>query len=408
MEAQCEGGPNKQACYATAEYPPLPRIETLEEFIESSRKYFEPRPYSGPFLLRRFADIDVGREGLYLVKGLIPRSGLVVIWGPPKCGKSFFVFDLTLHVALGWSYRGCRVKGGAVVYCALEGAEGFKARAAAFRIEKLSASEAEPNLHLMSAPLNLVADHGAFVAAIRAQLAGANPVAVVIDTLNRSLTGSESDDKDMAAYVRAADAIRQAFDCAIIIVHHCGHGGDRPRGHSSLIGAVDAQISVKRDAADQIIATLELAKDGPTGKEFVSRLVPVEVGTDEDGDAITSCTIEAVEMTGEEKASKPAVKLTKGARIALRALTEAIGDAGEIPPASNHIPPNVKAVTESLWRDYSYKRGISSGERRAKEKAFKAAMDSLYLAGIIGRWDPHTWIVGGQPVEANANLRTLS
>lgn len=24
----------------------------------------------------------------YLVKGLLPNSGLAVIWGPPKCGKS--------------------------------------------------------------------------------------------------------------------------------------------------------------------------------------------------------------------------------------------------------------------------------------------------------------------------------
>jgi RecA-family ATPase len=35
-----------------------------------------------------------------------------------------------------------------------------------------------------------------------------------------SLVGSESKDVDMAAYVRAADAIRDAFDCVVIIIHH--------------------------------------------------------------------------------------------------------------------------------------------------------------------------------------------
>jgi RecA-family ATPase len=60
----------------------------------------------------------------------------------------------------------------------------------------------------------------------------------------------------MSVYVLAADKIRDAFNCAVIIVHHCGHEGTRPRGHSSLIGAVDAQIAVKRDAADNIIATV--------------------------------------------------------------------------------------------------------------------------------------------------------
>ena len=67
----------------------------------------------------------------------------------------------------------------------------------------------------MASALNLVVDQAAFLEALRAQLREEKPVVVVIDTLNRSLAGSESDDKDMAAYVRAADAIRDAFDCAV-------------------------------------------------------------------------------------------------------------------------------------------------------------------------------------------------
>src|SRR5829696_9291886 len=65
----------------------------------------------------------------YLVKGVLPRVGLCVAWGPPKCGKSFWFFDLLLHVALGWRYRDKLVQQGVVIYCAFEGAEGFKARA---------------------------------------------------------------------------------------------------------------------------------------------------------------------------------------------------------------------------------------------------------------------------------------
>ena len=70
---------------------------------------------------------------MYLVKGIIPRAGLVVVWGPPKCGKSFWTFDLVMHVALAWDYRGRRVQHGAVVYLALEGGKGFEARVEAFR-----------------------------------------------------------------------------------------------------------------------------------------------------------------------------------------------------------------------------------------------------------------------------------
>ena len=64
------------------------------------------------FHLVPFGDIRVGTEPQYLVKGIIPRVGLTVIWGPPKSGKSFWTFDVAMHVALGWTYRGRRVRRG--------------------------------------------------------------------------------------------------------------------------------------------------------------------------------------------------------------------------------------------------------------------------------------------------------
>jgi hypothetical protein len=133
--------------------------------------------------------------------------------------------------------------------------------------------------------------------AIKARLGDDPPAAVAIDTLNRTLRGSESSDEDMTAYITAADAIREAFGCAVIIVHHCGVDQTRPRGHTSLAGAVDAQIAIKRDGAGNIIATVEWMKDGPEGDTLASCLTPVEVGTDQDGDSITSCIVEPVEIT---------------------------------------------------------------------------------------------------------------
>src|SRR5262249_35997842 len=154
---------------------------------------------------------------------------------------------------------------------------------------------ASPPFYLMAASLSFVADHEAMIRDIRKQLGFRLPVAICLDTLNRSLAGSESSDEDMAAYIRAADAVRDAFDCLVLIVHHCGHDGNRPRGHSSLIGALDVQIAVSRHASGNIIAELELSKDGEVGLQFVSRLVQRDIAIDEDGDAITSCVVEAVE-----------------------------------------------------------------------------------------------------------------
>ena len=47
----------------------------------------------------------------------------------------------------------------------------------------------------------------------------------VLDTLNRSIDGSESKDQDMGAYLDAASAIQRAFECVVLIVHHCGVDG---------------------------------------------------------------------------------------------------------------------------------------------------------------------------------------
>jgi hypothetical protein len=293
-----------------------------------------------------------------------------------------------MHVALGWPYRDRKVRQGAVVYCALEGCSAFKNRIEAFRLSRIQENAGGVQFHLMAEPLSLVVDHAALIAAIREQ--SPNPAAVVIDTLNRSLAGSESSDEDMAAYIKAADAIRDAFNCAVVIVHHCGHEGTRPRGHSSLIGALDAQIAVTRDAVDKIIATVELMKDGSQGESFASRLEIVDLGTDADGDAITSCVVEAVEGFATRKI--PPRKLTKTAKIVLAALHDAIGECGEVPPACSHIPQGVKCVTINQWRAYVYQRLVGDlDEPRAKQKAFNRGTETLTADNVAAVWNNYAW-----------------
>ena len=267
-----------------------------------------------------FKDIKLGTEARYLVKGIIPRVGLIVAWGPPKCGKSFWIFDLAMHIALGWQYRERRVQQGPVVYCAFEGQTGIQARVEAFRQTFLLEADAPVPFYLQPVTLDLVADQKELIAAIKRQLDTTAPVLVVLDTLNRSLKGSENDLKDMAAYISAADAIRASFNCAVAIVHHCGIDGTRPRGSTALTGAVDAQLSVKRDASDAIIVEVEFLKDGAAGDIIASRLKVVEVGKDVDGEIISSCVIEPADLT---PAAEAGPKLTKNQQTMYSILRDA-------------------------------------------------------------------------------------
>jgi hypothetical protein len=335
------------------EIPPLVSADQFERETEDE--------LAGPprFRIARFGTIKPDSTAQYLVKGLLQSTGLAVVWGPPKCGKSFWVFDLLTHVALGWTYRDHRVTSGPIVYCALEGAQGHKNRIEAFRRGKISrAADSDPPFYLMATPLSLVRDQKAFTTDIGRQLGDLKPVAVCIDTLNRSLEGSESSDEDMSAYVRAADAIRDAFGCLVIIVHHCGHGGDRPRGHSSLMGALDVQIAVRRDATDNVVAELELSKDGETGLQFVSRLKVVEIGTDQDGDPITSCVIEAVDApAGAPKA--PAKGRMSDVEMIKHAIVDAHGRlAADVEPSPGLDGALVRKVPVDKLRDEIKSRGF--------------------------------------------------
>jgi AAA domain len=340
------------------------------------------------FHLMRFKDVLLDTSAVYLAKDLIPGSGLTVVWGPPKCGKSFWTFDLMMHVARGIPFRGRRVQQGIVVYVALEGGNGFRRRIEAYKRHHGVTDEA---FYLITDRTDLVRDHEALIADIKEQTSNP-PVAVVIDTLNRSLADSESSDEDMTAYIKAADALRDAFGCAVIIIHHCGVNESRPRGHTSLTGAVEAQLAVKRDASGNVIVKVEYMKDGPEGAEIVSQLELVPLGTDDDGDPIDSCVVVSVKA---DTATSNAAKVSGQAKVALDALYEALAECGEVPPASSHIPPRTRTTTLVRWRQYCEAKTIAeTDEPDSKRKAFVRASKKLQGLKIIGVWNDRVWVAG--------------
>jgi hypothetical protein len=339
----------------------------------------EPERTKRRFTLTPFSAVILDTSPLYLVKGLIPRKGLTVVWGPPKCGKSFWTFDMLMCVACGTPYRGRRVQQGSIVYLALEGGHGFKARIEAHRREPREHNVTDPPFYLITDRTDLIHDHTALIDEIKAQ--AATPAAVCIDTLNRSLVGSESKDEDMAAYIRAADAIREAFDCAVIIIHHCGVDASRPRGHTSLTGASDAQIAVERDATNKIITTVEWMKDGKEGDIIVSRLEPVILDNDTDGEPITSCVVRPVEGEAATLIEKKKKKENKSVKSFGAAFTEALDAMGKT-IAVRGDGPSVRAANVADVKTYFDKRWASGETDPAKRgdaqrKAFKRVMENL-------------------------------
>jgi hypothetical protein len=345
------------------------------------------------FKLVTFDEIQLLTTAAYLVRDIIPREGLVVIWGPPKCGKSFWTYDAIMHVALGWEYRGRRVKQGTVVYVACEGERGLGARTEAFRRSKLTEDSSVPGFHLLATRLDLVADRQQLIEDIRAQLGDEKPAVIVIDTLNRSIAGSESSDEDMGDYVKAADAIREAFNCAVLIIHHCGVDDKRPRGHTSLTGAADAQIAIRRSADGVITSIVEWMKDGAEGVETNSRLEVVELGTDDDGEPITSCIVVPTETAPNALGERPKKRRPPPPDVmrALEFLKDAITDHGE-PLNKPGLPRSLIATTLPHWRDRVRQRGLYDGEA-AGRKRFERARERLVAEKLITIDGDSVWIV---------------
>lgn len=339
------------------------------------------------FLLIPFAKIRCSEKCRYLIKDIIPRESFVLLWGEPKSCKTFVTFEMAMHVAAGQTFRGYRVKQGPVVWVAAEGAFGMTARIEAFKKRNPSFNDAE--FYFLGASLNLVSQSMEFGSCIERQ--AKRPVLIVLDTLNRTMPGSESSDEDMAKYIKAADGLRARFRCTVLVIHHCGHEHGRPRGHSSLLGAVDGQIKVARDKKSGVITMLvERMKDGNEGTTTKSILEIVDLGHDEDGKPITSCVVKAImNAAGEQFHDVSAMSLSPASTLLLQELKHELSRSGQPASSLSGCPADVgQIVPLDTLRRSAYARGISRGAtERAKQQAFKRALDHLVdakLAGVHG------------------------
>lgn len=338
----------------------------------------------------------------HLVKGVLDRGAFSVVFGEPNTGKSFFAMDLALHVALGWEWRGKKVRPGAVVYIAAEGGRGLIRRLDAFGQHHQIDDPAGLPFYILPAPLDLRdgdGDTGPLIKKIEALGASQRVELVVVDTLARTFGGgNENAPDDMGAFVANMDRIRQQTGAHVLIVHHSGKDAAKGgRGHSSLRGALETEIEVK--AGDDGRKTAEIVKqrDGERGAVFGFTLEVVEVGTDDEGDPITSCVVVPSEAAPAHRHSR----LTGQNRIALEKLHDLIAREGKVPPGSSVIPAGVRAVSLEHWRQHMERVGPLTQENQdSRYKAWNRICTRLQSAGEIGIGDGYVWPVSQQLAHA--------
>jgi hypothetical protein len=194
--------------------------------------------------------------------------------------------------------------------------------------------------------------------------------------------GSESKDTDMSAYVRAAEAIRDAFKCVVIIVHHCGLDDTRPRGHTALPGAVDAQLAVARDG-NAVTVTVEMMRDGPEETVVTSMVEVIEVGQDRAGKVLTSLIVKP----GEAPAgSNTGARWTGILTMFRRALSEALSSSDEklmVGGIPTHVV-DLEAVRLEFYKTCVAQADGASETQNARKKRFYRAVERAQVMNLIG------------------------
>jgi RecA/RadA recombinase len=283
--------------------PPMKRVTPKSLFRKASdlgwsyevisKEKVKQRKTELSSLFVRFDKIEC-RPPQWLVEGLFEQDAMAVIYGPPAGGKSFIALNMAFSVASGVPFLGREVKQGAVFYIAGEGHNGLAQRRTAWEIAN-GVSLAGMPLFLTKRSIDMTADAESLVPIIE-QLAidtDSAPVLVVIDTLAKNFgSRDENQSQPMSDFVRAAESIKHAFNCTIVIVHHTGKDIEKgARGSSALKAAIDQEYSVsapKGAAKGQIVLFNHKMKDAPQPDSMTLQLKEVFI----DEEMTSSCVVE--------------------------------------------------------------------------------------------------------------------
>ena len=199
----------------------------------------------------------------FMVADYIIENSFAVLYGAPASFKSFLAIDWALSIAHGVDWNGRPTAQGAVVYLAMEGQSGIAVRAEAWHRDRQLGDDGVP-FYAVTTPIGMAMEDAPDVIQLRQAvedtLGGVSPDLIVVDTLARSFAGSGADENsatDMGMFIRSCDLLKEWFDCTVLAVHHSGKDSDKGlRGSSSLLGAVDTSIAIKRTTGTEYIEVI--------------------------------------------------------------------------------------------------------------------------------------------------------
>jgi len=353
------------------------------------RAWSNGKSADGGLPLKFWSDLGAISPPDRLVRRLLGTSSLAVIFGEPGCGKTFLATDIGLHVALGWPWFGRSVTPGAVLYVAGEGFAGLNNRLAGFKLKHQPGDDVPFVIVPVAVNLGPGGRDAERVIAAAATVESRTGLAVqliVVDTLARSMGGGdENSTMDMGAFVAACDRIRQATGATVLVVHHRGKSSTAgARGSSALLGAADTVIEVEKHDAGRV-AKVTKQKDGADGQEIGFDLDPIEIGRDDENEAITTCVVRS-----SEEVAKAGPKLSPTEKRAVDVLNNTLCDhpvtlGNYRDSLGNSVTaPNVTATKVDLYREGLKSAGVTDRDNSQNERQqWRRITTSLCNKGLL-------------------------
>lgn len=347
------------------------------------------------FTVTPFSELNVRTHTNDFVENLLGNGQFSVVYGESNVGKTFFVLDLAFHVAMGWDWRSLEVEQGPTVYCALEGQHGITNRCAAIKKHyKEKIGDTDPQFGAITAQIDLFRDEGDTEPLVQAiikeaeRLDAGNIKLIIIDTLARALSGGEENSSEaIGAVIRHADRIREATGAHVMFVHHSGKDKTKGgRGHSSLRGAVDTELVI--EGFDGLsCAKIVKQREFESGQQYGFQLLPVDIGTNQRGKAISSCIVEETDPPEDRKQGKRiSGKNQKTIHKEIKRLVSL-----DTAPIINRVGfPQLPYCTEPVLREAVYRK--LTGELKHKSTRFNEAIDSLVNDEHINRDNEVIWL----------------
>jgi hypothetical protein len=250
-------------------------------------------PVFRPIRDYKFVEEDISFA--WHIKGLIPSSAQVgAIVAPSNIGKSLLAAEMAHCVQAGKPFAGLKTTQG---NCALVLGEGI--RAFPLRLKALKHKHGElPGVEIVPGPANFldqisVSQLGKELPAFSLIFIDTMTTNVQFNGEHSSRTGDENSSSYMTVLLENCKYLSRLTGATVVLIHHPGKDINRgARGNYAFYAGLDFELQIEQIGENRARLKLTKARDYATDLTIEYQVLKLVLGTDADGDEITSAYLE--------------------------------------------------------------------------------------------------------------------